>query len=143
MKNSESFAKWLNAELDKRNLSRSEAARRGGISPSMFDKVIGGFAKPGVDFCRGVAKTFRVPLEEVYRRAGLLPPITDEDTRLFESIKARIGLLSPVQRAELDRYLDYLVSSAQVEPGPRGAAPVAADAGAARPKYSSGNSGNR
>jgi hypothetical protein len=39
----------------------------------MFSKVIGGFNKPGPRFCRGVAKAFGIPAEEVFRLAGLLP----------------------------------------------------------------------
>lgn len=69
----EDFIVWLNQQLDLRGWSRSEAARRGGVSPSAFDKVIGGFAKPGIRFCRGVARAFDVPLEEVQRLAGILP----------------------------------------------------------------------
>jgi transcriptional regulator with XRE-family HTH domain len=64
---------WLNAELDRRGWSRSEAARRGEFSASMMDKVIGGFANPGLDFCRGIARAFKMPLEDVFRLAGILP----------------------------------------------------------------------
>lgn len=139
MKKSEEFATWLNEQLNERGWSRSELARRAHYSSSLVDQVINGtIKKPGVKFCEGTARAFRLPVEEVLRRAGRLPPITDEDARLFESIKARMGLLSQAQRAELDRFVDYLVSSARAEPGPRAAARVAADAGAARPKYSSG-----
>jgi transcriptional regulator with XRE-family HTH domain len=68
------FSLWIGQELDRRGWSRSEAARRGSISPSAMDKVIGGFANPGIDFCRGVARAFGLPLEEVFRLAGILPP---------------------------------------------------------------------
>lgn len=70
----EDFVSWLNAELDRRGWSRSEAARRGGISASMFDKVINGYAKPGLDFCVGVSRAFSVSTVEVLQRAGLIPP---------------------------------------------------------------------
>lgn len=69
----ESFARWINSELDKRGWSRSEAARRGEISDSMFSKVISGYANPGLNFCRGVSRAFAVPLEDVFRLAGILP----------------------------------------------------------------------
>jgi transcriptional regulator with XRE-family HTH domain len=69
----EDFVEWLNAELESRGWSRSEAARRGGISESMFSKVIGGHTRPGIEFCRGLARAFAIPLDEVFRRAGLLP----------------------------------------------------------------------
>lgn len=71
------FVEWLNHELEERGWSRSEAARRGEFSSSMLDKVIGGFAQPGLDFCRGIARAFGVPLEEVFRRAGILPDIVE------------------------------------------------------------------
>ena len=69
----EAFVSWINTELDRRGWSRSEAARRGGVSDSMFSKVISGYAHPGIDFCRGVSRAFSVPLEDVFRLAGILP----------------------------------------------------------------------
>jgi transcriptional regulator with XRE-family HTH domain len=69
----EQFVTWLNRELDQRGWSRSEAARRGEISASMIDKVIGGFSNPGIEFCKGVSRAFKLPLEDVFRLAGILP----------------------------------------------------------------------
>jgi transcriptional regulator with XRE-family HTH domain len=69
----ETFAQWIDRELDQRGWSRNEAARRGGISDSMFSKVINGYANPGIDFCRGVGRAFGMPLEDVLRLAGILP----------------------------------------------------------------------
>lgn len=43
----------------------------------MLDKVIGGFANPGLDFCRGIARAFNMPLEDVFRRAGILPELVE------------------------------------------------------------------
>lgn len=59
------FSEWIVVELDERGWSRSEAARRGGISPSMFDKVINGHAKPGIKFIEGLAKAFKISEAEV------------------------------------------------------------------------------
>lgn len=69
----EMFVKRINDELDRRGWSRAEAARRGRVSDSMFSKVISGYANPGLDFCRGVARAFDWPLEDVFRLAGILP----------------------------------------------------------------------
>ena len=78
------FSEWIVGELEKRGWSRSEAARRGSISPSMFDKVINGYAKPGIKFLDGLAQAFEMSPTVVYRKAGLLPAdggekITKED----------------------------------------------------------------
>lgn len=59
------FSEKVVSELEKRGWSRSEAARRGGISPSTFDKIINGFSEPGIRFLKGIAQAFDVPLIEV------------------------------------------------------------------------------
>lgn len=69
----EAFVSWINAELNQRGWSRSEAARRGGFSPSTLDKVIGGFSGPGPTLCRGLARAFDTAPDEVFRLAGILP----------------------------------------------------------------------
>ena len=53
------------AELDKRGWSRSEAARRGGFSASMFDKVVKGHSKPGIKFFRGISTALGIPISDV------------------------------------------------------------------------------
>lgn len=87
----ESFTDWLNAELRDRGWSRSEAARRGNFSASMLDKVINGYAKPGIAFCRGISLAFGIPLEDIMRKAGILPPLPDNDT--IRQVQAQLGHL--------------------------------------------------
>jgi len=82
MKMMETFADWLREQLDTRGWYRSEAARRGDISASMFDKVINGYANPGLDFLIGVSRALGIPREEVFRRAGVLPPIIEDDSEI-------------------------------------------------------------
>ncbi len=74
---SEDFAAWITTLREERGWSHSEAARRGGFSASMFDKVVAGQAQPGLDFCRGIAQAFGIPLVEVFRRAHILPAAGD------------------------------------------------------------------
>lgn len=64
---------WINAQLNERGWSRSEAARRGDFSPSTLDKVIGGFSRPGPKLCTGLARAFGVPPDDVFRLANILP----------------------------------------------------------------------
>jgi len=75
------FAEWLNKELDKRGWSQSEAARRGEISSQMVNAVVNGHANPGPGFCRGVSRAFQVPLDDVFRLAGILPSRPGHDHR--------------------------------------------------------------
>lgn len=96
------FASWLEGQLRERGWSRSEFARRGGISSSMVDKVITGFNEPGLEFLRATARAFRLPLEDVLRIAGILPPASGRD-RTTAQLIARLDELSPNLRAAVLR----------------------------------------
>ena len=94
------FSEWLTTELTKRGWSRSEAARRGNVSPSMFDKVINGYSKPGTRFLDGIAQAFGVPPIIIYRKAGLLPDVnTDKIT--FDDWQDLLVQLSPEEQEEI------------------------------------------
>lgn len=59
------FSEWITSELERRGWSRREAARRGGFSPSILDKVINGYSNPGMKFLEGLAKAFGISLADV------------------------------------------------------------------------------
>lgn len=65
---------WLNAQLKARDWTNSKLAQKSGLAPSTISMVLSDRASPGWDFCKGVARAFGVPAEQVFRRAGLLPP---------------------------------------------------------------------
>jgi transcriptional regulator with XRE-family HTH domain len=94
------FSEWLTLELANRGWSRSEAARRGKISSSMFDKVINGHSKPGTRFLDGIAQAFGISPIIVYRKAGLLPDVnTDKIT--FVDWQDLLAQLSPEEQEEM------------------------------------------
>lgn len=80
------FSEWLEAKLDEKGWSRSEAARRGGISASMYDKVINGHAKPGLKFIEGVARAFRMEVSEVMKYVSDSGSISDEIARMSHEL---------------------------------------------------------
>ena len=43
----------------------------------MINGIINGQTNPGLDFCRGIARAFNMPLEDVFRRAGILPELVE------------------------------------------------------------------
>lgn len=73
-----SFSDWLLQEVERRGLTYSELARRGGTTPARVSQVISG-DKPGWDFCLAVARAFGEPPEKIFRLAGLLPPEPGDD----------------------------------------------------------------
>lgn len=99
------FSEWIVEELDHRGWSRSEAARRGGISPSMFDKVINGYAKPGKKFLDGIALAFDLPPIVIYRKAGLLPPDA-EVTPVVEQILYGVEDMPEIDQEEVLAFIN-------------------------------------
>lgn len=96
------FASWLNDELSARGWTYSELARRAGVVASTVSMVASGKSSPGFDLCQGIARAFAVPLETVYRKAGLLPDMQD-DAQIYE-IADIARRLSPAVREEVKKY---------------------------------------
>lgn len=69
----EEFVEWLQQQLQERGWDQSELARRGGIARSQVSRLMSGERRPGPTTCRAIARAFHMPVEEVFRRAGVLP----------------------------------------------------------------------
>lgn len=86
------FPDWLNTEIKKRGWSLRELGRRAHLSATTISDVISTKAKPGYDFCIGVARAFQLPPEVVLRKAGLLPSITEDQAQDKELLDYFHGL---------------------------------------------------
>jgi transcriptional regulator with XRE-family HTH domain len=111
----ERFGRWLDDQLEERGWSRSEAARRGGFSASMLNKVIAGSANPGLDLCQGIAQAFRIPLEEVFRQAGILPD-SGEIPADVRNWGKRLMAISEEDRQEVIRLVEVGLRLAESKP---------------------------
>jgi transcriptional regulator with XRE-family HTH domain len=105
------FSEWLTAELDTRGWSRSEAARRGKISPSMFDKVINGYSKPGTRFLDGLAQAFGISPVILYRKAGLLPEGGEQAS--FEDWQHLLAQLTNDEQEEMRAIIEMKIDRRQ------------------------------
>jgi len=82
---------WLDTELEKANLSDSEASRRAGLSHVAIYDIRSGL-RPGVKKCQALARLFGMSPEYVLRLAGHLPPEIPEHRRQeFEEIAAMLA----------------------------------------------------
>jgi len=43
------------------------------MSSQMVNALVNGQSNPGLDSCQGIARAFKIPLEDVFRLAGILP----------------------------------------------------------------------
>lgn len=80
----ENFLSWLQAQLAERNWTQAELARRSGISTASISRIFSGARNTGTDVCQAIALALRLPPDELYRRAGLLPNIPDDDKDITE-----------------------------------------------------------
>jgi transcriptional regulator with XRE-family HTH domain len=65
------FVDWVNDELTKRRIRRTELARIGGIDQGYVSHVLNKEQSPGVVFCQAVAKALNISEADVLWRAGI------------------------------------------------------------------------
>lgn len=103
------FAVWLKAELDSHGWTQSDLSRMSGLSTGAISNVISGQRKPGVDFVLAVARTLRVSPEDLYRRAGLLPPKPElAASPIANEVLDVLRRLPPEKQQEALNYVRYL-----------------------------------
>ena len=95
------FSDWLTAELEKRGWTPAELAQRAGMSHARVRGVMDRTSHPGFEFCVSVARAFGYPTAVVYRQAGLLPPISEDD--VTRQINEWATILTPDDREYLLR----------------------------------------
>ena len=93
------FIEWLDRELADRGWSDNQLAKKAGISHSVISKARAGFA-PKWEACEAIADALQQPAEVVFRRAGLLAALPEDDISLTE-LRHIFALLPEKDRQEL------------------------------------------
>lgn len=110
-----SFSEWVQAELNSRGWDQAELARRSKISDAHISRIVSGGRKPGPDSLNAIARAFRLPPDEVYRHAGLLPPkdanLTPGDKRALIELMDKIATLSPDNQRFVSELVDKVKRS--------------------------------
>jgi hypothetical protein len=102
------FIKWIIAEKDKRGWDDSMLAARANLSPAIMSLVLSEQRKPGLSFCKGIAKAFNEPPENILRMAGLLPPLpAGENSPWLDRLMTVVKRLSPQDQVEVLRYAEF------------------------------------
>lgn len=112
------FANWLGEEIKARGWDLAEFARRARITPPQVSRVLSGTRGPGLDFYRGVAAALGMPLEEVFRKAGVLPAYTELPDEA-KSWGERLLLLSPERRELTIAAMENVLRLAEDRPAAR------------------------
>lgn len=104
------FTEWLQTEMDKRGWSQSDSARACDLNRAVINKLLNGKCRPQPATLMAIAHGFKIPLETVYRAAGLLPPSSDGDETMLELLHIFKSLQSPQRRATAIMLLKALVA---------------------------------
>jgi len=106
------FVEWVQHLLDVRGLKQADIARNQNITTAAVSKMMNRQARPGFEMCAAIAATFNLPLEEVYRQAGLLPQKTPAGV-LEERATYLFNQLPREDQQEVLDYLDYRLQKHQ------------------------------
>lgn len=115
-----SFNDWLEQELKRRRWRQTDLAQAMEMSDSTISHLLAGNRNPGPDLCNGIARAFGIPPEEVFRMAGLLPALPEEDDELARQLVESFKLLPIDKRREVLSYVVWKIqeSRSQDIPGP-------------------------
>jgi len=93
---------FLNQQLIERGWSKSELARRAGVSTTQTTDVLNQRANPGADFCIAIARALGEPPERLLRLAGILPQLPPAVAEEREALDLFRRLSSELRRAIMD-----------------------------------------
>jgi transcriptional regulator with XRE-family HTH domain len=80
------FSNWLESELKQRNMTPAELARASGKAAAVISRVLNGERSAAPDTLEAIARALKLPPETVFRAAGLLPPVSEDEAK-FEDWK--------------------------------------------------------
>lgn len=102
----DTFGEWLVAELDRQEISQSELSRLSGLSQGTISNIISGTRGRGPDSLSAIAKALKLPIERVYREAGLLPPARERSDEIDQIVHEAEGMTREEQ-LELLSYIRW------------------------------------
>jgi len=108
MGNGERFTQWLSEAMASRNWSQGELARRSGLSQSMVSLLVLGRNAPGVDTLQCLARAFNMRREDVFRIAGYLEPLPDQDDPALAELQYLVKRLPTLARKRVLDYVRYV-----------------------------------
>ena len=106
------FITWLDSELSIRGWTDYKLAKTAGFNHSVISRARMGVL-PRWEACAGIAKAFELPVDFVFRKAGLLSADSgseDEVLAAFYPWLTRIGALSVASRERFLRQMDAVIA---------------------------------
>lgn len=99
------FVDWLDNEVQEGRLTQADIANTGLVSRSAVSLLFSRTTKSlSFEMCEAIAIASQVPLEEIYRRAGLLPPALTKD----KDVQDIIDEVRTMPKQDADEVLAYV-----------------------------------
>jgi transcriptional regulator with XRE-family HTH domain len=102
-----SFADWLTTELETREWSQSELARRAGVSTAAVSDILSGRRNVGTELATAIADALKIPQDDVYIAAGLLRPKRDRNS-IIEQIIHEVQERPEAEQREFLSYIRFM-----------------------------------
>jgi len=80
----ENIREFLEAELKKRGWKQADLARASNLDSAVVSNIINGRRRMGEETGKAIAHALQLPPEQVFRAAGLLPPIPPKHSQINE-----------------------------------------------------------
>jgi len=109
------FKEWLLKEMGLRGLSQSDLARSAELNRAVINKLLNGQSAPSPATLESIARAFKMPIESIYRIAGLLPTLPEEDSFVEELMFLLEQIKNPSRRATALLLIKALVSEEEHE----------------------------
>lgn len=97
------FSDWLLEKIKERGWTQADLARASGLTTAAISKYMSGRI-PEKDALKRIAHAFDVPIEELYRVTGMLPPNTESDLLT----KTIMHLMRDLDNDEKTEILEYV-----------------------------------
>ena len=110
------FPVWLREELAERHWTQAELAKRSGVSPAQITRVLSGERGLGELSIIAIAQALKLPPEQVYRKAGLLPR-QERSTDLVDELMHYFFQLPEPERIRLVEYARFMMEIVEKEQG--------------------------
>ena len=109
------FSEWLQGEMDKRGWSQSDLARSAELNRAVINKLLNGKSHPQPITLEAISRALKIPLETIYRVAGLLPANQDHDDTAEEALYIFKSIQNVQRRATAITILKALITEEESE----------------------------
>ena len=99
-----SFADWLQAALDERNMKPADLSNQAGLGRGTLSDIFSGRRKPGTELATAIADALNIPQEEVFRAAGILRP----NKKINETVAQIVHEVTQRPPEEQQEFLSYI-----------------------------------